>query len=357
MNVTHPIPPALRVLGWIHLLIGAAGLVAGSLLCVGLALYDDPRRAAALGFVGWVFGTLALTWLFPAAIGGAGLLRGRRWARVPIAIVSVVILPGFPLGTILGGFGLWALLRYPFPTEDGAEAAASPSASFWTPGPVGDLLLMMAGVGAAFIVLLWAGFALSGDAMPVPIEQAHGTALAVLCVTIAYGIWRILPGPRAQAARQRYDRGTRAELLARQAAWQKQKREMLAHIANDPLRAAYAARIEAGESWTLAQIDYDLDPHASTTCAHLAPIERAMRMAGVLVKLHYGNTISADCVVEEPAARERFAVEPPVGFGYLPQSGRDYEDPPSVAFTCSEHRARIYVMDPQAAPPGALRFP
>jgi hypothetical protein len=45
----------------------------------------------------------------PALAGGIGLLRGRTWARVIILLLSLVMLFFFPIGTILGGFGIMAL--------------------------------------------------------------------------------------------------------------------------------------------------------------------------------------------------------------------------------------------------------
>ena len=59
------------------------------------------------------------------------------------------------------------------------------------------------------------------------------------------------------------------------ARWEARYRELLAH----PSRRAFAARALDGEFPTDAQIDFLLDESARATCAHLQPVERALREA------------------------------------------------------------------------------
>lgn len=59
------------------------------------------------------------------------------------------------------------------------------------------------------------------------------------------------------------------------ARWEARYRELLAH----PRRRAFAARALEGEFPTDAQIDFLLDETAVATCAHLQPLERALREA------------------------------------------------------------------------------
>jgi hypothetical protein len=46
----------------------------------------------------------------PELFAGIGLLKLRPWGRLLALFVSVLSLPAFPLGTLLGGYGLWVLL-------------------------------------------------------------------------------------------------------------------------------------------------------------------------------------------------------------------------------------------------------
>jgi hypothetical protein len=46
----------------------------------------------------------------PGIIAGWGLLNRRPWARIVIIILSILALIRFPLGTIVGVYGLWVLL-------------------------------------------------------------------------------------------------------------------------------------------------------------------------------------------------------------------------------------------------------
>ncbi len=60
------------------------------------------------------------------------------------------------------------------------------------------------------------------------------------------------------------------------ARWEARYRELLAH----PRRRAFAARALEGEFFSDAQIDFLLDPSRRVTCAHLQPVEQALRAAG-----------------------------------------------------------------------------
>jgi hypothetical protein len=46
----------------------------------------------------------------PALVGGWGLLKRKPWARLLVLIVSFLSLPGFPVGTLIGGFSIWVLM-------------------------------------------------------------------------------------------------------------------------------------------------------------------------------------------------------------------------------------------------------
>lgn len=354
MSASDRISTPLRIIAWIYLILGVVGLAIGTALCIGLALEPDARAAEALVWIGFIFAIVATGYLVPAVIGGLGLLRGKAWARVPVAIVSVLLLFAFPIGTLLGGYGLWAIVSA-YSREDAPPVVARSAASLARAGsdPVVGLLVAMAGVAAGFMVMLWAGFTLHHDAMPLVIEHYHLPAIGVFAAAIAYGLYHLVLGMRRGVARS----GARRAARFRHANWREEQRLRLIEMRNDPTLSAYAARIERGENWSDAQIAYDLEPDGTATCAHLAPVEQAMRRAGIAVKLQSGRIVTAPCVIDEPALRARFALDPPAWYGIVPDHGRSYEDPPYAALGCTEHGAMIHVIEPGQAPPGSAVFP
>lgn len=107
----------LRVFAWINIWMGAFSILAGlSVLCfsggtgallntlAGLGV-AHPILAASGNRVLAIFCVLAS----PDLILGLGLLWGAPWARTLGLLLSVLELPGFPVGTAIGLFGLWVL--------------------------------------------------------------------------------------------------------------------------------------------------------------------------------------------------------------------------------------------------------
>jgi hypothetical protein len=99
---------ALFVLGAILLMLtlgGAAGIV-------GVAA--DPGDAALaipiMGFAGSVAVVILMILGLPGLIGGWGLLNYRPWARILVIVLSALNILNFPIGTVLGAYGLWVLL-------------------------------------------------------------------------------------------------------------------------------------------------------------------------------------------------------------------------------------------------------
>lgn len=100
----------IRLLALIYLVMCGIALAVGTVVLIGLLLSRDPARDSALLFVGPLFLAMAVLFFLPGVIGGVGLLRGKAWARAIIITLSFLIILLFPVGTALGGFGLWVLL-------------------------------------------------------------------------------------------------------------------------------------------------------------------------------------------------------------------------------------------------------
>jgi len=100
----------VKILAWIHLAPSGILLGIGIILLIGSAL-DRSEYPTALPYIAGFFFWFGVVLLVPSFIGGFGLLRNKRWARVLLIVVSVEFLFSFPVGTVLGGYGLWALLN------------------------------------------------------------------------------------------------------------------------------------------------------------------------------------------------------------------------------------------------------
>ncbi|HEX2558560.1 hypothetical protein [Phenylobacterium sp.] len=221
------------------------------------------------------------------------------------------MLPAPPLGTILGAVGLWLLFR---PKE-----AVSPAPAL---GLIG-FGLCAAGVAAGFVVVLGAGFRLSGDAAPEPVASAFWPAAAILVLCLS-------------AAAAFATRGVRSRVEAQQLA------------GDTPVEY---------RRWQAAQRDYDEDPSRLATCEDLQPIEAEMRRSGVLVTLQVDRYLRAACRIDGPALAQRFALAPSVAYSEHMEPDRGGFDVPAAHIACSRHLSAITTLHPDEAPAGTASFP
>ncbi len=96
------------VMGCISALLGLTlfGIIAGA-----GALSGDRTAMFWTGTVGAVLGGFLLLLSVPSFVAGFGLLKRREWARILTIVLSVFHLVHVPIGTIIGGYSLWALLH------------------------------------------------------------------------------------------------------------------------------------------------------------------------------------------------------------------------------------------------------
>jgi hypothetical protein len=101
---------ALGLIGFLVVVLvfgGAAGIVS-------LAAGGEPEAAIAVPIVGTVGAAIALFILIvslPDIVVGIGLLGFRPWARILGIVLSILGLLHFPLGTLVGVYGLWVLFN------------------------------------------------------------------------------------------------------------------------------------------------------------------------------------------------------------------------------------------------------
>jgi hypothetical protein len=352
---------AVQLLGWIHAILGGLGLLGGGWICLGLMA--DPQGGPALYYIGPLFVGLSGLYLLPAFVGGAGIILGKAWGRWLVIALSFVLLLAIPVGTLLGGFGLWALLRKGAipPAEAAALAQPGIMPTLRAPDPNRmNLLVVIAGAGAAMAIALNAAFWAHGDTPPTELRLAAYPAVMILAAVLAYIVVRrpfagwgrpaFSDNPVATARSRRRMRRDRE-------AWRAERRARIGMLSADPALRPYAERMAAGESWSDEQIAYDRDPRALATCRHLAPIERALREAGLPMRLHRPPQVRCDCHIDQAALWARFPPGRHLSYVERFLGGRAAEDDPVAYLICDACQASIDVLHPCLGRPSTPRFP
>jgi hypothetical protein len=96
--------------------------------------------------------------------------------------------------------------------------------------------------------------------------------------------------------------------------------------------------------------DYVGDPRKTRTCAHLAPVEAAIRAAGIPVRPHWENSVEAKCRVDLVALRKRFGALPTVVEGDVPEDVRSPDSPRWGHLRCVACRSLIHLARVDAGP-------
>ena len=222
----------------------------------------------------------------------------------------------------------------------------------------------MLAVALAMVVVYFIGSFLHEHARAIP-DQVLGAGAAFAVAGIAFGLLRLFHGPFAperrdtgwhgggaprpkeppDPEREARIRQIKAEAKRATEEYRERKRVRLAQLDADPAKRKYAALVERGEEWSDAQIAYHENPLLGATCAHLQPIELAMRAAGVVPKmLEYPwqkdskplLRVRADCCVDQAGLRRRHTLAPSVSYqeGYQPE--RHEHDNPWAQLACAQ---------------------
>ena len=112
----------VKVLGVLHIIYGSllvmVGLVVFLILggIAGLVGATDhsPDSAVAIPILGGIGGLVFVILLaisLPGIVAGIGLVQFRPWARILTLILSALELFSIPIGTSLGIYGFWVLLK------------------------------------------------------------------------------------------------------------------------------------------------------------------------------------------------------------------------------------------------------
>lgn len=105
----------ITILGWLNIAHGVLVFLIGVFVFVLMAgigvASGDPEALPILTMLGVSTGMFMFALALPGLLAGIGLLREKNWGRILTIIVSFFNLFNFPIGTALGIYGLWVLLR------------------------------------------------------------------------------------------------------------------------------------------------------------------------------------------------------------------------------------------------------
>ena len=335
----------VRLLGWTHTVFGATGVAVAAAFLAAIALRWDPEYERIVGWVAPVALVAELAWFAPSLAGGVGLLIGRPWARAVLWVQTPLLLLFFPVGTVLAGFTMWVLMPDPNGDLAAQHARWEQSTQAWVRRFGGlvvaalaaiGLLGAMIGLGYLFRDQIETAPSLDGMAKPI----AFGVGLLFAVGIGLFGKARRLP-PMTAGQWGRRSRGKRDQ-TEQQRAYDRR----LAEFEADPVRRMYAARMRAGEDWSDEQIAYDQDRTQTRTCKHLAPVERAMRDAGLWLRHVVGMHVRAQCRIDEAGLRAGMRLAPSLVYSEDDNRGRLHEEPLGASLSCRLCNSAIRTTDP-----------
>lgn len=121
------------VLGWLHIIWGAFGVLCGLALAVLAAgassAFSDPAASQSGHAVVWTFlvvGGISASAGAAMLLAGRGLLRRSAAARAVTLLLAIVNLLAVPFGTALGIYAFWALLNDDARREFGRPPRVAP---------------------------------------------------------------------------------------------------------------------------------------------------------------------------------------------------------------------------------------
>jgi len=102
-------------IGALRIGLGVLGILAAMIVVtavVGGGVISGDREAIRItAIVGPVVAFFLVLLSVPGIIGGIGLLKWKPWARFLVLILAVLDLFNIPLGTALGVYTIWVLMR------------------------------------------------------------------------------------------------------------------------------------------------------------------------------------------------------------------------------------------------------
>ncbi len=105
----------ITLLGWLHIALNILLIIIAAfmfVMMVGVGLVSgDAEAVRVMPIVGTAVGGFMTALALPGILTGIGLLKRKPWARVAAAVLGIINLTNFPLGTAVGIYTLWILLQ------------------------------------------------------------------------------------------------------------------------------------------------------------------------------------------------------------------------------------------------------
>ena len=105
----------LTIIAVINIMFGVMLLLIGTILFIAIAggglISQDPEAIFITGMVGTGLAIFFTVLAVPGIIGGIGLLKHKEWARILMLIIGILNLIAIPIGTIIGIYTLWVLMK------------------------------------------------------------------------------------------------------------------------------------------------------------------------------------------------------------------------------------------------------
>ncbi len=339
-----------KVLGWALIAFGVVGAALGAFIAIAYIGADSAQRHSGAGLLG-MMGMIQVFIVAPCLLGGIGLLSGQRWGRVAAGVACLFLLLVIPVGTVVGVYGLWALLS--------TLAAEARSGRFELPTfseafvrdyfqKIGLIVIAMAILGA----IIGLGYVFRDQVEKLPSPRKWGPLVVIVfAVLFSAGVVAYrsifpsgLPTPRRMKARAQASRE-----MQEHRAW-------VDSLRADPVMQRYVEGIARGEGWSPQRIAYDRDPEARACCEHLRGVEGAMRRAGIDVRFDQKNAVRADCHV--PPQTAVTLVQPPAQFSDdVRYSERGEEGTPMAIFSCAACHSWITTVHANDKKPDTPEFP
>jgi hypothetical protein len=141
----------------------------------------------------------------------------------------------------------------------------------------------------------------------------------------------------------------------------------MAAVAGRLFDRQYTGPVKPTRPGSAAQIAYLGNLNATASCIHLQPVEHAMRVAGISVRLlevsPHAPIVTAICRINEAALRRAFALPESIYYkeGYEPErTPHDHPRADLICLTCIEsdrERCDILVLHPDECRPDTRWFP
>ena len=105
----------ITILGWLYIVFGALGVLLALFVFavmggVGL-LSNDAGGAVLMSGIGFFVAAVIAVLSLPSLIAGWGLLNRKSWSRILAIVIGALNLLGFPVGTAIGIYTIWALTQ------------------------------------------------------------------------------------------------------------------------------------------------------------------------------------------------------------------------------------------------------